>query len=80
MRNVFDQYSQPENRVTHALMTAINEDRKLLGLFLRDLVKVIPPVNPRKLSVPEQQFPGEPEPREDELERRGIPDGWIFAE
>ena len=80
LRNIFDQYSQPENRVTHALMTAINEDRKLLGLFLRELVKVKAPVNPRKLSVLEQRFPGEREPREEELERRGIPDGWIFDE
>jgi hypothetical protein len=77
LRNIFDQYSQPENRVTHALMTAIDEDRVLLGHFLRELVKVKPPTNPRKLSVLEQQYPGEEEPSEDELERRGIPDGWI---
>jgi hypothetical protein len=78
LRNIFDQYSQPENRVTHALMTAINEDRKLLGLFLRDLVKVKAPVDPRSLLVLEQQYPGEEEPSEEDLERRGIPDGWIF--
>jgi hypothetical protein len=77
LRNIFDQYSQPENRVTHALMTALNEDRNLLGHFLRELVKVKPPANPRKLLVLEQQYPGEEEPGEDELERRGIPDGWI---
>lgn len=58
-------------------MTAIDEDRNLLGHFLRELVKVRPPTNPRKLSVLEQQYPGEEEPSEDELERRGIPDGWI---
>jgi hypothetical protein len=80
VRNIFDQYSQPENRMTHALMTIINEDRKLLGLFLHELVKVKAPTNPRKLSVLEQRLPlvGEPEPPEEELERRGIPDGWIF--
>ena len=78
MRNIFDQYSQPENRVTHALMTAIDKDRALLGLFLRELVKIQAPTDPRKLSVLEQQYPGEEEPSEDELERRGIPDGWIF--
>jgi len=77
LRNIFDQYSQPENRVTHALMTAIDEDRALLGYFLRELVKVKPPTDPRKLSVLEQQYPGEEEPSEEELERRGIPDGWI---
>ena len=80
MRNVFDQYSQPENRVTHALMIALNEDRKLLSHFLRELLKVKAPTNPHKLLVLEQQYPGEEEPGEDELERRGIPDGWIFDE
>ena len=60
-------------------MTAINEDRNLLGLFLRELVKAEPPTDPRKLSVLEQQYPGEEEPsEEEELERLGIPDGWIF--
>jgi hypothetical protein len=78
LRNIFDQYSQPENRVTHALMTALQEDRKLLGLFLRELVRVKPPCDPKKLVVLEQQYPGEVEPSEEELERRGIPDGWIF--
>ena len=78
LRNIFDQYSQPENRVTHALMTALQEDRKLLGRFLRELVRVKPPCDPNKLEVLEQQYPGEEEPSEEELERRGIPDGWIF--
>jgi hypothetical protein len=78
VRNVFDQYSQAENRITHALMTALQEDRALLGAFLRDLVKVKPPCDPTRLAVLEQQYPGEEEPSEEELERRGIPDGWIF--
>ncbi len=38
------------------------------------------PANPLKLSVLEQQYPGEEEPSEDDLERRGISDGWIFDE
>lgn len=80
MRNIFDQYSQPENRVTHALMSALDQDRKLLDLFLRELIGVKPPCHPSKLSVLEQQYPGEEELSEDELERRGIPDGWIFDE
>jgi hypothetical protein len=36
-----------ENRVTHALMTALQEDRKLLGSFLRDIVGVHPNENRR---------------------------------
>lgn len=59
-------------------MSALNEDRKLLGHFLRELVKVRPPIAPQKLLMLEQQYPGEEEPSEAELERRGIPDGWIF--
>ena len=66
--------------MTHALLTAIHEDRRLLGLFLRELVQVKAPTNPRKLRVLEQQLPGELEPPEEELERRGIPDGWVFDE
>jgi hypothetical protein len=80
LRNVFDQYLQPENRVTHALMTALNEDRKLLGSFLREIVKVEAPIDLLKLCVLEQQYPGKEEPSEDDPERRGIPDGWIFDE
>ena len=58
-------------------MAALNEDRNLLGHFLRELVEVKSPAQPRKLSVLEQQYPGEEEPDEDELERRGIPmDGF----
>ncbi|HYM04408.1 MAG TPA: hypothetical protein VET85_15750, partial [Stellaceae bacterium] len=80
LRNIFDQYSQPENRITHALLTGLNLDRQLLGHFLRQLVRVKTPVTPTKLIVLEQQYPGEAEPREDELEKRGNPDGWIFDE
>src|SRR6187401_1697200 len=78
MRNIFDQYSSAENRVTHALMTALHEDRKLLGSFLRQVVGVAPPTDPRNLSLLEQQYPEEQEVSEAEAERRGIPDGWIF--
>ncbi|MFL9828077.1 hypothetical protein [Rhodoplanes sp. SY1] len=80
MRNIFDQYTQPENRVTHALLTALDQDRSLLSSFLRDLVGVKPPTDPKKLTVLEQRYPGDTEPDESDLERRGIPDGWIFDE
>ena len=59
-------------------MTALQEDRKLLGLFLHELIGAKPRCHPNKLSVLEQQYPGDEEPSEEELERRGIPDGWIF--
>lgn len=79
MRNLFDQYSQPENRITHALMAALDEDRQLLDSFLREVVKVKPPARARNLALLEQQYPWTDEPPENELERRGIPDGWIYS-
>ena len=35
MRNVFDQYKQPENRLTHALVSSLSEDSNLLKNFVR---------------------------------------------
>ena len=35
MRNVFDQYDQPENRLTHALMVTLANDKKLIRPFLK---------------------------------------------
>lgn len=84
MRNVFNQYDQTENRVTHALLTVLNEDRVLLGHFLKQLVRVSPPVRAQRLSLLSQRYPGdgaaheEEEGEEFEAARRGIPDGWIF--
>ncbi len=83
MRNIFDQYSQPENRVTHALMTALNEDRTLLDAFLKDIAKHIPPKKSGPLSITEQSYPGSVVSDgidEDEIERRGIPDAWITTD
>ena len=34
MRNVFDQYSQTENKLTHSLVSCLYEDKKLLTAFL----------------------------------------------
>lgn len=80
VRNVFDQYSQPENRLTHALMTALNEDRWLLSRFIDELVKTQSPIRSTKLSVLEQKYPGEIEHSEADLQKRGIPDGWLYDE
>jgi hypothetical protein len=80
LRNIFDQYTQAENRITHSLMTALNKDRRLLRNFLRDVLKIKPLIDPKKLSVLEQESPGKSVASEEELERRGIPDGWIYDE
>lgn len=77
MRNVFDQYHQQENRITHALLTALNEDRKLLRDFLTDFLQLETPTSSDRLVVLEQRYPGGDEPAEEALDRRGVPDGWI---
>lgn len=77
MRNIFDQYTQPENQLTHALVCCLNNDRGLLGRFIRWAIdEETPPIS--SLKIVEQRLPGEEEPAdEDEAERRGIPDAWI---
>lgn len=77
MRNIFDQYEQPENRLTHALMSALDADADLLKRFTEWVTGEKPPG--ARLTVVEQTIPGEQEPSdEDEAERRGLPDGFIY--
>ena len=42
MRNVFDQYTQPENRVTHALACTLAAEPVLLRDFVRRVVGIKP--------------------------------------
>jgi hypothetical protein len=82
MRNIFDQYTQPENRVTHALASALHEDRVLLRSFLKDIAKTAPEKAEGRIEICEQTYPGAPEEtdeEETEAERKGIPDAWITA-
>ena len=74
MRNVFDQYLQPENKLTHALVCSLGQDPRLLRRFVRWATGRSAPG--RKLHIVEQQRPGEPERSEGEA--AGIPDAWIF--
>lgn len=75
MRNLFDQYFQPENRLTHALVVALAEDKKLLRSFVRWVTHK--PAPSTGLAIVEQQLPGEPELSENDAEQRGLPDAWI---
>jgi len=77
MRNLFDQYEQPENRLTHALVCCLARDRRLLRQFVQWATgEACPPW--RNLSILEQRLPGELEaPDEDVAARRGLPDAWI---
>lgn len=60
-------------------MTTLDQDRRLLKSFIRDLVRIHLPTSADKLRLLEQQYPGSQELPEDELEKRGVPDGWIFS-
>jgi len=75
MRNIFDQYTQPENRLTHALVSVLGEDITLLRQFVKWVTRK--PI-PKNIKIIEQQLPGEIEITEEESERRGLPDAWIF--
>ncbi len=78
MRNIFDQYEHPENRLTHALGCALHEDARLLRGFVfrctgqrfrgRDGLHIV-----------EQYVPGDVADS-DLDERRGLPDLWIYAD
>jgi len=73
VRNLFDQYNQPENRLSHALAVCLHEDRRLLESFLL-WAGISPPSKNSRLFVVEQTLPGDsPEPEED-AEHKGLPD------
>jgi hypothetical protein len=77
MRNLFDQYSQPENRLTHALLSCLSRDPRLLKRFVSwaDAEQRAHGT----LEVSEQSLPGEAmDLSEDDAERRGVPDDCIW--
>ena len=77
MRNVFAQYGQPENQLTHALVCALDADRSLLVPFLRDIARVTGAI-PKNLEVTEQSLPGELPSEDEEAGGRGLPDACIY--
>ncbi len=79
MRNLFDQYMQPENRLSHALAVCLHEDRSLLRAFL-SWMGVRAPANAKALTIVEQILPGDPPETEAEAERQGLPDIVIHDE
>jgi hypothetical protein len=79
MRHLFDQYNQPENRLTHALVSSLANDPILLKNFIQWATGHKPPTS--HLFVVEQTLPGREEPEnEDEERHRGLPDGWVYDE
>ncbi len=77
LRNVFDQYQQPENRLTHALMVTLDRERNLLTPFLKFLGVCNAPTKDR-LTLTEQRLPGDANDEASALTETGLPDGAIF--
>jgi hypothetical protein len=76
MRNVFDQYDQPENRLTHALMVTLANDGRLVRPFLKLLgAKRIPALKNIELGL--QRVPGQMVDSNKEG-GQGLPDGCLF--
>ncbi|MEM7730583.1 MAG: hypothetical protein AAF311_15170, partial [Pseudomonadota bacterium] len=81
MRNVFDQYTQPENRLTHAIAVALSESTTLRAAFMTDFLATPAAVAARDTIVSSQTMPGSDTlDDEAEAERMGVPDLWLAHE
>lgn len=78
MRNLFDQYSQQENRLTHALASCLAEDPRLLRRFVKWVTNRAAPSG--LLRILEQSVPWVLQATEAEAEAKGLPDAWICTE
>jgi len=78
IRNIFDQYTQPENRLTHGIVSSLAADPPLLRKFVGWASgEHVPRTH---LEILEQRLPGEEETGDDaEGERKGLPDAWIHG-
>ena len=79
MRNIFDQYEQPENKLTHALFSTLDKDRSLLRPFLIHFgVPCVPPT--KDLRITEQRVPGSLEVDCEKADSQGLPDACVFTD
>ena len=79
MRNIFDQYNQPENKLTHSLATSLYEDKKLLDSFLKTFCKNFFKIT-NNLKIEQQTVPGQIIRETDEKQKKGLPDAIIYNE
>jgi len=80
--NLFDQYSQPENRLTNALLQTLASSRRLSVAFLKDFLWIR--CSPYEaIEISSQKRPGGIEDRGEAAQPHGesatIPDGWIVS-
>ncbi len=82
--NLFDQYSQYENRVTNALLQTLATSPRLARSFLKDFVGIQFHPRRERLILTAQKRPGAQGDRtgaaEIHAERDTIPDGWLVCE
>jgi hypothetical protein len=76
MRNIFDQYIQPENKLTHALATALHQDKNLLSEFLTHFLKLTH-AQSQSIKISVQKIPSA-ENIDSENDNPGIPDIWFY--
>ncbi len=77
MRNIFDQYSQPENRLTHSLVSILHHEKALLKSFLQEFSPSTAS-STKGLQIIEQGLPGKVELEEGEAIKQGLPDALIY--
>lgn len=76
LRLIYDQYSNEENRLTHALLHTVGSSEWLFSRFLENLVGVNVPLAGQTFEISTQKVPfshGDNNPEEVE----SIPDAWI---
>ena len=78
MRNIFDQYEQPENKLTHALACTLANEPRIIRPFLKWLrVDKIPHLKDIQTAI--QQSPGK-QAIEEKKGQSGLPDMCFFDE
>jgi PD-(D/E)XK nuclease superfamily len=80
LRNIFDQYTKNENRLSHALASALHLDAALLENFLNRFLHNQEVPKAKSVRVNEQSYPGQASLSDDEAEKAGVPDIWLFDE
>jgi len=76
---LYDQYSNQENRLTHALLHTVSSSEWLLSRFLKQIVGVDMPIGRETLEISSQKVPfahGD----DDARAIMTTPDGWIVTE
>jgi len=74
---IYDQYSNQENRLTHALLHTVGSSRWLFSKFLKDIVRVseLPARENYEISTQKVPFFSHGDREAGEIE--SIPDAWI---